>query len=199
MTNLTKSPFNKSIGFFWNTKFYWPVFSPKWFNTSPLALASASFNLSAAKLSVTWAFISSPCSRSTMASKDSRKVNVVFVRFFFRKERGMLITFPDTQCMVYLPTWMVNFYGKCRWINHTLNWVSGSQSLVVLFSPASIGTTTFRSPNKCSLWRNPLGIQIRPAFQTHSPSSEGKPLHLGIVFGAQMVGKKKRWRLKFPR
>ena len=26
---------------------------------------------------------------------------------------------PNAPCMAYLPTWMLDFYSKCRWISHT--------------------------------------------------------------------------------
>ena len=143
-----------------------------------LALASASFNLSAAKLSVTWAFISSPCSRSAMASKvRSRKWTSFLWGFFWWKERSQTLN------VWYIFVHLVHFYGKMKVnIYHTWSvWDLVSRG-VFFFPKASISApTTFTTPDQCFVWRNRRGIQIRPAFQRHSPSSEGKPLHLGIA------------------
>ena len=75
------------------------------------------------------------------------------------------------------------FYGKMKVnIYHTWSvWDLVSRG-VFFFPKASISApTTFTTPDQCFVWRNRRGIQIRPAFQRHSPSSEGKPLHLGIA------------------
>ena len=176
---LTKSPSSTTPLDFSNTKKNLGQPSPHPSDSAlKLALASASFNLSAAKLSVTWAFISSPCSRSAMASKvRSRKWTSFLWGFFWWKERSQTLN------VWYIFVHLVHFYGKMKVnIYHTWSvWDLVSRG-VFFFPKASISApTTFTTPDQCFVWRNRRGIQIRPAFQRHSPSSEGKPLHLGIA------------------
>lgn len=89
-------------------------------STLKLALASASFNLSAAKLSVTWAFISSPCSRSAMASKNkSRKWSRRFCEGFYGGKNGP----KRSMYGIFSYLWSISMV-KCR-STYTIHWVSG--------------------------------------------------------------------------
>ncbi len=90
-------------------------------------------------------------------------------------------------CMVYLPTWMVDFYGKCRWIYQSHGWYGYTifcGNLLTKTSPTKTNRieSLLGPPEIHRNWGGkptPKSIQIQPFGTMIGGSSEQKRPKIG--------------------